>query len=95
MFDFSHGPNQQLPIHTERLGLSKFLKPTTKTVNELIYKIFETADNVTEIFETMHSVNDFYYPPVTTTRRICTKYGEIQTGIYFILYTPAPRYYGY
>ena len=30
MFDFSHGPNRQLPIDTERLGLSKFLKPTTK-----------------------------------------------------------------
>ena len=26
MFDFSHGPNQQLPIHTECLGLSKFFK---------------------------------------------------------------------
>ena len=30
MFDFSHGPNRQLPTLTERLGLSKFLKPTPK-----------------------------------------------------------------
>ena len=30
MFDFSHGPNRQLPTLTECLGLSKFLKPTPK-----------------------------------------------------------------
>ena len=32
MFDFSNGPIRQLPIHTKRLGLSKYLKPTTKNV---------------------------------------------------------------
>ena len=32
---------------------------------------------------------------LSTTRRICPKYGEIQTGMYFFLYTPAPQYYGY
>ena len=30
MFDFSHGPKPQLPTLRERLGLSKFLKPTPK-----------------------------------------------------------------
>ena len=65
MFDFSHGPNRQLPIHTERLGLSKFLKATPKKplIGSLSHVVEHPHYGFRNIAQTRH-----YRSKVTTAR---------------------------
>ena len=45
---------------------------------------------IQKISQNQHEVKVGVYNLLSTTRRICPKYGEIQTGMYFFVYTGAP-----